>query len=83
MATMKHGLIRPSLFQSRNRDVFRTLAALRRRLDMRRENGLISSGAVIESPVGLLIDEAKFVDWLTGQNGNPDANSSDELEIAA
>lgn len=68
MANLDH-LTKPADFQKRNTKIFRTLTALRRYLDRRAVNGLIETGAVVESPLGLLIDEAKFAEWL--HSGTP------------
>jgi hypothetical protein len=51
----------------------KTYAALRYHLDRRHENGLVASGAVIESRVGLLIAPAQFERWLL----SPRPRSSD------
>ena len=44
----------------------RTYSALRYHLRGRQRNGLISTGAVVESPIGLLIDPERFGHWLLG-----------------
>jgi hypothetical protein len=44
----------------------RSYGALRYHLERRRENGLVQSGAVIESPIGLLIAPERFEQWLLG-----------------
>lgn len=61
-------LVTPSDFQRRNRDWFRTYANLRYHLDRRQTNGLLSSGAVVETRLGLRIDPEKFPAWLLGRN---------------
>jgi hypothetical protein len=60
-------LQKPGEFHKRNPRVFRTYSALRKYLDKRHENGLITSGAVIETPLGLRIDAAKFEAWMLGR----------------
>jgi hypothetical protein len=45
----------------------KTIAALRYHLDRRRENGLLACGAVIESPLGLLIYPPQFEKWILGE----------------
>jgi hypothetical protein len=68
-------LVRPLDFQRRNRDIFRTYSAFRYYLDHRHENGLVASGAIIETAVGLRVVPEKFPGWLLKQpqpqpNGN-------------
>jgi hypothetical protein len=47
----------------------RTYSAFRYYLQKRHENGLVSSGAVVESPFGLLIRPSRLLgDWLNGRN---------------
>jgi hypothetical protein len=59
-------LRKPSDFwQTHGRELpIRSYVAFRRHLDRRRENGLVQSGAVVESPIGLLIQPAQFERWL-------------------
>ena len=64
---MLTNLMRPKEFQRRNREFFNTYSALRYYLDRRHENGLIESGAVIETPLGLRIDIERFPAWLLGK----------------
>jgi hypothetical protein len=50
----------------------RTYSAFRYHLEKRHENGLISSGSVVESPFGLLIRPSRLLgDWLNGNSGRP------------
>jgi hypothetical protein len=44
----------------------KTISALRYHLDRRHENGLVEIGAVIESPLGLLISPRQFEAWILG-----------------
>jgi hypothetical protein len=60
-------LIKPAKYQRANRPLFRTYGALRWHLNNRRSNGLVACGAVVESPLGLLIDESKMPQWLMGR----------------
>lgn len=57
-------LVKPSEFQRRNCDWFRTYGALRYHLDRRHENGLVECGAVVETSLGLRIDPERFPAWL-------------------
>lgn len=57
-------LVRPRDFQRRNPELFATYAALRYHLDHRRENGLLESGAVVETQLGLRIVPERFPLWL-------------------
>jgi hypothetical protein len=63
---MLPNLMRPREFQRRYPDVFNTYAALRYHLDHRRENGLVESGAVVETALGLRIDGERFPVWFLG-----------------
>lgn len=58
-------LVKPAKYQRANRHLFRTPASFRWHLNNRHTNGLLACGAVIESPLGLLIDESKIERWLT------------------
>lgn len=50
----------------------RTFSAFRYHLEKRHENGLVSSGAVVESPFGLLIRPSRLLgDWLHGRTSLP------------
>ena len=52
----------------------KTYSALRYHLDRRHENGLIECGAVIESPLGVLIWPTGFANWILGKHhGRGDA----------
>jgi hypothetical protein len=65
-------LVKPRDFWLDHRDEIplRTFSALRYHLEKRHQNGLISSGAVVESPFGLLIRPTRFLgDWLHGRSG--------------
>ena len=64
---MLHNLMRPREFQRRNPDVFNTYSALRYHLDRRYSNGLIDSGAVIETKLGMRIDPQRFESWCVGK----------------
>ena len=66
-------LTKPGEFQRHNRQLFRTYSALRYHLDRRHTNGLIEAEAVIESPLGLLINPTKFHGWLLGRKSSRDA----------
>ena len=68
VATKRRKLSRPSRYQANNRQLFRTAAALRKHLDRRRDNGLLEYGAVVESRLGLLIDEERFATWLISKS---------------
>lgn len=57
-------LMKPREFQRRHRDWFRTESALLYHLRKRDENGMVASGLVLETPIGLRIDPEKFPDWL-------------------
>jgi hypothetical protein len=48
----------------------KTYAALRYHLDRRRSNGLLACGAVIESPLGLLIYPPQFEQWILGSRSS-------------
>jgi len=61
-------LRKPSDFQREHTDVFRTYAALRYHLDRRDCNGLLASGAVVETALGLRIDEERFPVWFLGSS---------------
>ncbi len=67
-ATPISELRKPSEFLRRHRRELplKTYAALRYHLDRRHQNGLVTSGAVIESPLGLLISPAAFERWIFG-----------------
>lgn len=60
-------LIKPQEFQRDNSVHFPTLSALRFHITHRRENGMLESGAVVESPLGLRIDPERFPEWLMGK----------------
>jgi len=60
-------LMRPSAFQRRCPEQFRSLAALRYHLTRRRANGLVESGAVVETPIGLRINPERFEQWMLGR----------------
>lgn len=40
-----------------------TYEAIRKRIARRRDNGLLASGAVVETNLGNLVDANKFADW--------------------
>jgi hypothetical protein len=68
METNVNDLIKPGAYHRRTRRVFKTYSALRYYLDHRAENGLLEAGAVIESPLGLLIDPERFDSWVLGRS---------------
>ena len=70
---MVNDLMKPGEFQRANNRLFRTYSALRYHLDRRGDNGLLDCGAVVESPLGLLIDPAKFECWLLRRASTKDA----------
>jgi hypothetical protein len=53
-----------SLFFARNRNLFPSEESFKKRLERRHSNGLASIGAVIETSLGLMINGAKFKEWL-------------------
>jgi hypothetical protein len=61
-------LRKPSEFQREHTDLFRTYSALRYYLDRRHENGLLATGAVVETALGLRVDEQRFPVWLMGSS---------------
>jgi hypothetical protein len=63
---MLPNLMRPREFQRRNPDLFNTYSAMRYYLDRRHENGLVESGAVVETALGLRINEERFPVWFLG-----------------
>jgi hypothetical protein len=64
---MLPNLVLPQDFQRNHRDLFRTYTSLRYHLDRRHQNGLLQSGAVVETRLGLRIVPDKFPDWLLKQ----------------
>jgi hypothetical protein len=56
-------LMRPSDFRRAHRSLFNTDSALWKHLGRRRENGLLESGAVVETALGLRIDPERFRTW--------------------
>jgi hypothetical protein len=67
---MRAELVRPRDFWREHGDELpiRTYSAFRYYLGRRHVNGLVSSGAVVESPFGLLIRPNRFLgDWLNGR----------------
>jgi hypothetical protein len=47
---------------------FKTYSAIKYHLAKRRHNGLLESGAVVESPIGTLINPDRFIgQWLCGK----------------
>jgi hypothetical protein len=64
---MLQALMRPRDFQRRNPDVFNTYSALRYHLDKRHHNGLVQSGAVVETALGLRINTERFPAWFMGK----------------
>lgn len=64
---MHPSLMRPREFQRRCAEEFRTLRALRYHITRRHANGLVASGAVVETPIGLRIDPERFEIWMRGR----------------
>jgi hypothetical protein len=52
---------------NRRRLPFNTFSAFKYHLERRHRNGLVESGAVVESPLGNLINPARFDKWLLGE----------------
>ena len=61
-------LVRPSDFQRSCAEQFRTIEALRYHLTRRRRNGLLESGAVVETPIGMRINPERFQAWMLGKS---------------
>lgn len=59
----------PGFYQD-NRNVLGSRDAFRKRLERRYQNGLIASGAVVETSLGVMVDPPRFWDWFL----NPDAD---------
>jgi hypothetical protein len=54
-------------WQTHGRELpIRSYPAFRYHLTKRHKNGLVESGAVVESPIGLMIVPAQFERWLLG-----------------
>ncbi len=51
-------------FYEQNPNLFTSRESFRKKLERRHSNGLIASGAVIESALGLLVDPLRFSSWL-------------------
>ena len=64
---MQQSLMRPSAYQRRRAEEFRTYSALRHYLTNRHSNGLVESGAVVETPLGLRINPERMDRWLGGE----------------
>ena len=56
-------------FYRRHENLFASYAAYRKYLDRRHRNGLITSGAVVETPLGLMVDPLSFRAWLLDPTG--------------
>ena len=61
-------LMKPRDFQRRNSDVFNTYSSLRYHLERRHENGLVETGVVVETKLGLRIVPEKFPAWFLGNS---------------
>jgi hypothetical protein len=70
----------PDFFED-NRNVLGTRDAFRKRLERRHENGLVASGAVVETSLGVMVDPPRFWDWLL--NPGEDWTSKSDSEAAA
>lgn len=57
-------LVRVVEFQRMNQRLFPTEVSLRHYVKQRRTNGLLKSGAVLETRIGIFIDPIAFLDWL-------------------
>lgn len=51
-------------FARAHQQVVGSYRALRKRLELRRANGLLRAGAVVETKYGLLIDPEKYREWV-------------------
>ena len=57
-------LRRARTFYEQHAHLFPSYGAFRKQLARRRSNGLLASGVVVESELGLLIDARQFESWL-------------------
>lgn len=62
-------LQRPRVFYDEHRNLFTSYKAFRYRLEARASNGLIKSGAVVDTPFGPLIDPEAFRQFLLQDSG--------------
>jgi hypothetical protein len=69
-------LLKPGAFwQLHNKRLpFRTYSAIKYHLERRHRNGLIESGAVVDSPIGTLVNPDIFLgEWLQGKAARREA----------
>jgi hypothetical protein len=57
-------LRKPRRFFDQNQNLFASRDAFRKQLERRHFNGLTTSGAVVETAMGLMIDPSRFISWL-------------------
>jgi predicted alpha/beta hydrolase len=69
-------------FYRRHENLFASYAAYRKYLERRHRNGLLTSGAVVETPLGLMVDPSNFQAWLLG-SGNAEPEIHRPLERRA
>jgi len=68
-------------FYQEHRNLLGTRDAFRKRLERRYKNGLVASGAVVETSLGVMVDPPRFWDWLL--NPDEDWTSKSGSEAAA
>jgi hypothetical protein len=57
-------LVRPASFFVSNRNLFASYEAFRKQLERRQSNGLASSGAVVDTRLGLMLQPRQYCLWL-------------------
>lgn len=72
-------LMRVEEFRQEYPTLFRTDASIRWHIHRRNQNGLVASGAVVETALGIRIDAERFLDWLLNSRRptrQPDSNAA-------
>ena len=70
-------------FYRRHENLFASYAAYRKYLERRHRNGLVAAGAVVETPLGLMIDPPNFCAWLLGSQPRPAQAPPAETQLTA